>query len=31
VEFSEARYDDGSPAVSKNNRVQANEAGLSAC
>jgi parallel beta-helix repeat protein len=31
VEFSEARYDDGSRAVPKNNRLQANEAGLSAC
>jgi parallel beta-helix repeat protein len=31
VELSEARYDDGRRAVSKNNRLEANEAGLSAC
>jgi parallel beta-helix repeat protein len=31
VAFSEARYDDGSRAVSRNNRLEANEAALSAC
>jgi Right handed beta helix region len=31
VELSEARFDDGSRAVSRNNRFHANEAGLSAC
>jgi parallel beta-helix repeat protein len=31
VAFSEARFDDGRRAVSRNNRLEANEAGLSAC
>jgi hypothetical protein len=31
VEFSEARHDDGSRAVSRNNRLEANETGLTAC
>jgi hypothetical protein len=31
VEFSEARFDDGSRAISRDNRLEANEGGLSSC